>query len=401
MNQSRLSRRAFLQASAAAGAISFTTPLGRATRLAWSAAAPGGTGNLLLLQLAGGNDGLATVVPFGDDALHSARPKLGRKKSEVLALDEYRGLSPELVGLREAFGAGELAIIEGCGYPEPNRSHFKSMEIWQTADHRGRSSGDGWIGRLSDAAWKRDAEVNRVIHVGNKPPYSLESKDHPCASFVVPEGYRWIDTEGGIAGYDDTTEGKAGGTLGALRRVLDDARHSSRAVRSAVGSYRPKADYPTGDLGNALRSAAALFHGSIGTRIVSVVMGGFDTHNDERNRHDRQMRDLDEALTAFRKDLAGTDVGKRTVLMAFSEFGRRVAENGSGGTDHGTAGPMFVMGESVKGGLYGEHPSLVELDKGDLIYTTDFRSVYATVARAQFGVKRDFLGHDYGTLDFF
>jgi len=393
-----ISRRAFLQAATAAGALTFTSPLGHATRLTWSQATTGGSGNLLLLQLAGGNDGLATVIPFGDDALHAARPKLGRKKSEVLALDTYRGLNPELVGLRKAFDAGELAIVEGCGYADPNRSHFKSMEIWQTADHRGRSSGDGWIGRLSDTAWKDAADVNRVINVGEKQPYSLASKSHPSASFVIPEGYRWIDTEGEIADYDKKTGGEVGGTLGALRRVLDDARASSKAVRQAVGGYRPKAVYPTGDLGDALRSAAALFNGSIGTRIVSVVMGGFDTHNDERSRHDRQMRDLDAALTAFREDLAGTEAGKRTVTMAFSEFGRRVAENGSDGTDHGTAGPMFVMGASVKGGLYGKHPSLTKLDDGDLVYTTDFRSVYATVAAAQFDVRRDFLGHDYGTL---
>jgi uncharacterized protein (DUF1501 family) len=182
--------------------------------------------------------------------------------------------------------------------------------------------------------------------------------------------------------------------------VLGDARASSRAVRTTVAAHHPKVEYPRGDLGAALRSAAALFSGSIGTRIVSVTMGGFDTHNDERNRHDRQMRDLDEALAAFRTDLAGTEAGKRTVVMAFSEFGRRVAENGSEGTDHGTAGPMFVMGAAVKGGLYGKHPSLTTLDDGDLIHTTDFRGVYTTVARALFETPEEFLGRDYGQLGF-
>lgn len=399
MSSDFLSRRALLGAAATAGALSFTSGIGRATRLAWSAPWIGDDlgGNLVLLQLSGGNDGLSTVVPFADDAYQAARPNLAKQRADVFALDDYRGLHASATGLRDAWEAGQLAIVEGCGYAQPNRSHFKSMEIWHTADTRGRLAGDGWIGRLCDAAWKRETDVNRLIHVGAKKPYSLTSKVHPSASFEIPEGYRWIEDEGGIAAYEEHAK-DAGGTLGALRRAMGDAKASSTAVRQAVGRYRPKVSYPNGDLGAALRSTAALLAGSIGTRIVSVGMGGFDTHNDERARHDRQMTDLGEALAAFRTDLAETPQGKRTTVLLFSEFGRRVAENGSRGTDHGTAGPMFVMGQSVKGGLYGKHPSLTELDKGDMVFTTDFRSVYNDVAQGLFGVAPDFLGKDWGRL---
>lgn len=395
-----ISRRAFLRGAAAAGALTYTSNVGRATSLSWSGALPegGGDGNLILLQLSGGNDGLATVVPFGDDALYSARPTLAKPKSELLALDDYRGLHPELKSMRAAFDEGELAIIEGCGYPDPNRSHFKSMEIWHSADARGRAAGDGWIGRMCDAKWKTDTSVNRVVNVGSKVPDSLVSGTHPSASFEIPEGYRWIENSEGLAGYDEKGGEEATGALGDLRRLLGNARDSSAAVRTAVGNYRTPVKYPGDDLGAGMRTAAALIGGKIGTRIVSLTMGGFDTHNDENGRHGGQMKDLGEALGALRADLARSESGKRTVVMIFSEFGRRVAQNGSGGTDHGTAGPMFVMGARVKGGLFGEHPSLTELDKGDLIHTTDFRTVYGEVAAGQFGVSRKFLGRDYGRM---
>lgn len=397
------SRRSFLRAAAGVGALTFTSRLGRSTSLALGPNMAKGTGNLILLQLSGGNDGLSTVVPYGDDAYQAARPELRMGKDSVLPLDDYRGLNPELKAMREAFESGELAIIEGCGYPDPNRSHFKSMEIWHAADARGRAAGDGWIGRLSDSTWKKETAVNRVINVGSEQPDSLVSKTHPSASFEIPEGYRWIENEGSLAGYEDEAgdQGEAKGALGELRRMLGNARDSSKAVRAAVGGYRTKVRYPDTDLGVAARSAAALLAGGIGTRVVSLTMGGFDTHNDEAARHGRQMRDLDAALGALRKDLAGSEAGKQTAVLIFSEFGRRVAENGSGGTDHGTAGPMFVMGSAVKGGLFGKHSSLTKLDEGDLIHTTDFRAVYGEVAAGLFGVKRDFLGRDYGRMELF
>ena len=402
-----LDRRTLLQGLGAMGALGFSAQLRPVAGLTLSSVLPSevGTGNLVLLELAGGNDGLSTVVPHGDDAYHRARPNLALKADAVHRLDDYRGLNAGATGLVDAWEAGELAVVEGCGYPKPNRSHFKSMEIWHTADARGREAGDGWVGRLVQAAWEDDLDPNRMVHVGSDKPWSLASAKHPSASFVVPAGYRWIDNEeamgelGGMGEVEEEAPDEGGTTLDALRRAYGAASASSVAVRSAVAGYRPRVSYPGSGLGRSLLSAAALIQGDTASRILSVRLGGFDHHNDLRGRHDACMEELGEALAAFRADLAGTERGDATVVVAFSEFGRRVAENGSRGTDHGTAGPMFVMGPRVKGGLYGEHPSMTKLDKGDLIHTTDFRKVYGEVGKALFGVKpKAFLGKSYGKL---
>jgi uncharacterized protein (DUF1501 family) len=357
------------------------------------------------LQLTGGNDGLSTVVPFGEDAYYAARPDLAHKPENVLAIDDYRGFHKSLVGLRARYELGEVAIIEGCGYPGPNRSHFKSMDIWHAADTRGRNVGDGWIGRLSELAWKKEVDANRVIHVGGVTPYSLESSLHPAASFVFPQGYRWIGVEGSMASYqeDDTIpeENGSGKTLDALRNAFATARKSSTAVRSAALRYRPRVTYPTTGIAQALGTAAALIQGGIGSRVISIEVSGFDTHNRQIERHGKLMENLDGALSAFAADLKGTERGDDTTLMAFSEFGRRVAQNGSKGTDHGVAGPMFVMGKGVRGGLYGAHPSLTELDGGDVIHSTDFRRVYGEIAESIFGVKsRELFGQPFDRLGF-
>lgn len=341
---------------------------------------------LVLLQLSGGNDGLSTVIPHGDDAYHSAR-RVTRHEEGWLPLDDYRGLHPELGGLHAAWEAGRLAIVEGVGYPQPNRSHFKSFDIWHAADPRGRAAGEGWVGRLCQALAPDEPHPNRVVHVGARPPYSLHSSRHPAASFAVPAGYRWLDNEDDVlAPEGPAPESSGSSALDRLRAVAHDARESSLAVRRAVARYRPRAEYPREPFADSLRVAAALAHGDIGARVISVELGGFDTHDGQRGRHDTLMRRLDAGLTAFDADLVGTGAGANTVVVAFSEFGRRVAENGSAGTDHGTAGPMFVLGDRVRGGLHGAPPSLTELDGGDLVHTTDFRSVYAALLEQHFEV---------------
>ena len=404
-----LQRRALLQGLGTLGALGLAARLRPVAGLTLSPPLPPevGTGNLVLLELAGGNDGLSTVVPYADDVYNKVRPRIALGAGELHRLDDYRGLHAGATGLVDAWEAGELAIVEGCGYAEPNRSHFKSMEIWHAADARGREAGDGWVGRLVEAGWKEDADPNRSVHVGSDKPFSLASATHPSASFVLPAGYRWIDNEetmgevGKDEPDDDAPPASGGSTLDALRKAYGAASDSSAAVRRAVAAYRPRVEYPTSGLGRSLLTAAALIQGDTASRILSVRLGGFDHHNDLRNRHDGCMEELGEALAAFRKDLAGTARGDATVTLAFSEFGRRVAENGSRGTDHGTAGPMFVLGKRVKGGLYGEHPDLTALDKGDLVHTTDFRKVYAEVGKGLFGVKpKAFLGKGYGRLGF-
>lgn len=416
MTNLRIDRRALL-AGASVLSAAWLGQRASASVSAWTTPAlfPQDSGRtLILLQLAGGNDGLDTVVPWGDDAYHSARPSLALRKNEILALDDYRGFHSGLKQLRRHFDAGRVALIEGAGYPDPIRSHFRSFDVWHTADHRGRGAGDGWVGRLCDVAFKDTQNPNLVVHVGGSVPYSLHSATHPPASFVNPRAYRWAGGETETDAYE-----KAGGmepedrekkpkkregesSLDFLRRVLADGQQSSEQVRRAVANYRTPVDYPANDaLAQSLADVAALVSGGIGTRVISVEMGGFDTHTDERNRHDQLMRTLDAALGPFLDDLARSEAGRKAMVVVFSEFGRRVAENGARGTDHGVAGPMFVLGHDLKGGLYGKHPSLEKLDDGDLVHTTDFRSVYATAIERCFGVKHDkVLGAKYPLLQF-
>ncbi|MCK6449117.1 MAG: DUF1501 domain-containing protein [Planctomycetes bacterium] len=358
---------------------------------------------LLLVQLSGGNDGLSTVVPYADDAYRAARPTLGFAKQDVLVLDDYKGLHGELEGVRKLLDARKLAIVEGVGYPNPIRSHFKSYEVWHTADPRGRAAGQGWIGKLGDVAWRDVQDPNLVVHVGANVPYSLESAAHPPAAFVNPASYRWAGEKEDVDAYGKMgdSEGKAESNLEFLRRKVADSQASSQKIRSAVARYRTDVEYPDEPFGAALRDVAALANGGIGTRVLSVELTGFDTHTGQRARHDNLMKQLDRGLTALAADLERSEAGKNVVGLVFSEFGRRVKENGSRGTDHGVAAPCFVFGASVKGGLYGKHPSLTALDAGDVAHTTDFRSVYATLIERWMGADSSrVLGQKYPTLGF-
>lgn len=417
MRRQSIDRRAFLRASAA------TTAAGIALspRILASGArcfeVPEGEGrNLVLVQLSGGNDGLATVVPYGDDALRRVRRTTAHAPKDVLRIDDYRGFNPGLRALRDEYDEGRLAIVEGCGYPDAVRSHFKSYEVWHTGRTSGRVSGDGWIGRLVASRWRDDALPDTVVHFGGKAPYSLHSSTHPPVALASPTGYRWFGDDdayamGGMAICEHESDPEAGSpsdprhagrdrTLAQLRATLDDARASSARVRRAAATYRTDVEYPKTRLGAGLFDVAALLTSDQGTRVFSVTDGGYDTHSNQRQSHDRNMVGLDQALAAFMADIRRHEAGRRTVVLVFSEFGRRVKENGSKGHDHGKAGPMFLLGDPVKGGLYGEHPSLTDLDAGDLAYTTDFRSVYATLVDRWFGADVEtVLGADYPRLE--
>jgi uncharacterized protein (DUF1501 family) len=394
-----LDRRVLLRGMGAAGTLALARPFRPLPGLG----ADEDDRVLVLVQLGGGNDGLSTVVPHGDDAYGATRKSIRIDAADVLPIDEYRGLNPRLERLHARFQEGGLAIVEGVGYPEPNRSHFRSYEVWHTADARGRASGEGWIGRLCERAFGSDVQPNRVVHVGGKVPYSVYSTRHPASAFTTPAGYRWVKKDEELADLDPGEERPDApaddDALAFLRGKMREARASSADLRSAAVRYETPVEYPRGRFADDLHAAAALVNGGVGVRVVSVELTGFDTHNDQRRRHELLMETLDGGLAAFLDDLERTEVGRRALVLVFSEFGRRVAENGSRGTDHGCAGPMFVAGAHVKGGLFGEHPSLTELDAGDLVYTTDFRSVYAAAIEGCFDVAaRDVLGASYPAL---
>lgn len=394
-----MNRRAFLASTLAAG--SLVRP-GHARLRAWGAP-PGSNGKtLVLLQLSGGHDGLSLLVPYTDDAYYRARGSTAISSRDALRIDDRRALHPELGRLREHFEQGQVAFVEGVGYPEPNRSHFASLDIWHTARLEGRAGGEGWVGRLMAELHGRDADPNHVVHVGKSLPYSLRSTEHPPTCFANPASYRWVKNEEALEEYD-TDAGEGTSSLDFVRAVMRDAHVSSRAMRSAAASYRARVEYPDREpLAEALYTAAAILHGGLGTRVISVELGGFDTHVDQRATHTSLMGRLDRSLSAFLRDLKGTPAGRDTVVVAFSEFGRRVAENASRGTDHGTAGVVLVAGGSVEGGFHGKAPSLSKLDElGDLRFTTDFRSVYATVVeRWMGGASKPVLGERFEPLDF-
>ncbi len=430
-----LTRREFLAQGAAAGAFAFffgptrllgdDDPKGDAVK---PGPALANDRILVMIQLSGGNDGLSTVVPFGDDVYGRSRSQTRIPAADVLKIDGYVGLHPRLAAWRKLLDEGRLAIVQGTGYPNPNRSHFKSMDIWHAADARGRRAGYGWLGRLADVAFAGATDPNLVVHIGNNVPFALEASVHRAIAFTAPEAYKWIGApsealaleqaaplcecekepgpdaapdSGADAGRGAGAGPKSGrdAALARLRKVLHEAQDSSEQVRAAARAYAPKVKYPPSRLAGSLATVAALIAGGLPTRVYSVETGGFDTHTGQRARHDRLMTDIDGAVSAFLGDLEAMGHAKRVCVVAFSEFGRRVKENGSGGTDHGVAGPMFLFGPSVNGGLHGRHPSLSDLDAGDLKHTVDFRDVYATLIDDWFGADhREVLGAKYKKL---
>ncbi|MDQ6882680.1 MAG: DUF1501 domain-containing protein [Candidatus Dormibacteraeota bacterium] len=365
---------------------------------------------LVLVQLAGGNDGLNTLIPYQDGAYHDARPTLRQDKG-VLTLNPQLGLHPNLKGLKASWDAGQLAIVQGVGYPTPNLSHFASMSIWETASVKGGFS-DGWLGRY----------LNYLDQVGENPNHALEGVS--AGSLVAPElrsktpvlalqslnNFRiqpvnehgtQVDVENPLMKFYGAFKSVAPAPYGALfDTTLQEALKTSHALRATDATYQPKATYPMkSPIASSLKLVAETIVSGLGVRVAHVTLGGFDNHAREKPVHDKLLLDLDLALAAFMQDLKGHGFGDKVLVMTWSEFGRRVHENGSAGTDHGTAAPMFLLGAPVKGGLYGEQPSLATLDHGNLKFTTDFRSVYASVLQNYLGAPAsDLLGGNFELL---
>ncbi|MEY5031761.1 MAG: hypothetical protein RL354_792 [Planctomycetota bacterium] len=359
---------------------------------------------LVIVQLGGGNDGLNTVVPFGSDDYYRARPQIGIRgpgaapaqnaQPAALALDGAQGigLHPNLAGLKALYDEGLVSVIQGVGYPNPNRSHFTSMDIWQTG--RLDAKGSGWIGRYFDNTCNGTPTPEASIAIGRNAPLALEGDVQKPIAFESSSLFRWNgqDLHASLAdpyerinraGSDAVAGG--GAKAGApetqkqfLMRTALDAQVSSERIRTAVAKT-PLVAYPGHGLANQLKMIGAMIRDGMPTRVYYASMGGFDTHGGQLGTHANLMRQLGESLEAFQRDLREQRNDARVTTMVFSEFGRRVKQNASGGTDHGTAAPMFLIGTNVKPGVVGRHPSLTDLDQGDLKHSIDFRSVYASV----------------------
>ncbi len=345
---------------------------------------------LVVVQLAGGNDGLNTIIPVRMDQYYRARPNLAIKADEALLLTNEVGLNPSAQGLKELYDNGMLAIIQGAGYPNPNRSHFVSTDIWESADPNRRTF-SGWVGRYFDneCGGGDPPDPQSAIALKQEIPLALVGDNFAPFSVVDPNRLRWREhhtNPNGEAtfskllrcGMDDhTPDGKPRklDTVDFLRRSALEAELGAEEIREAannIGGVRK-------NFAGQLALVADMIASDLPTRVYYVSLGSFDTHANQKGRHAQLLKQLGDGLLQLTTVLKRKGLMDRVTIMTFSEFGRRVAQNASGGTDHGTAAPLFVVGNSINAGLQGKHPHLEKLDQGDLIHTTDFRCVYASV----------------------
>ncbi|MEP0847239.1 MAG: DUF1501 domain-containing protein [Phycisphaerae bacterium] len=351
---------------------------------------------LVVVQLAGGNDGLNTVVPYEMDEYYKLRPRLAVPKKDVLRLKDGVGLHPAATGLKQLFDSGRMAIVQGVGYPNPNRSHFTSMDIWHTADPEQRTH-EGWLGRYFDACCSGAdpaPEPIQGVALMTEAPLAMQGDRFMPLAFEDPESLTWragrrdaraeevyrklnagsaTASEAGLAGYLQRAALQAQVGADEIRQAL--GRGLSRR-RGAAGGLRQR-----GQLGDSLDRVARMIAADLPTRIYYVSMSGFDTHTGQEFRHRRLMEEFGNAMSDFIDTLDEHKLLDRVLVMSFSEFGRRVQENASGGTDHGEAAPMFLFGSKVRPGLHEKQPSLSNLHRGDLAFGCDFRRVYASVLR--------------------
>lgn len=358
---------------------------------------------LVVCQLSGGNDGLNTVVPYATKKYYELRPQLALSDAEVLKLNNDLGFHPVMGGLKELYDEGKVAVIQNVGYPNPNRSHFKSMDIWQSASPD-LSLKYGWIGRHFDHQ-RAYGPLNPVVALGlsTEKPRALNANDVsiPCFASLVdiqnmvgdPDAERMLRT---IQGADAAP--------GSSRRVVQDANKAALDAMSELSKqlqkYTPTGTYENNSFGNGFKQIAQLIATSPATRVVYFSAGGFDTHARQADSHKTLMQNFSNAVNQFQKEMERLGKADKVLVLVFSEFGRRTYENASGGTDHGQAGPMFLIGKGVKGGIHGSNPDLNDLVDGDIRWKIDFRQVYAATLEEWVGGDASVvLGQEFKPID--
>jgi uncharacterized protein (DUF1501 family) len=397
-------RRDFLKYSSLVG-IGASVPnfLARTAIAAPDAARPGAKDTILVVvQLTGGNDGLNTVIPYKDELYAKYRPTIKVAADRVKKIDDHVGLHPSLDGFAGLLEDKSLCVLQGVGYPNPDQSHFRSMDIWQAAS-TAETLTEGWIGK---ALKSMNCPAFHVGGSNESAPLALSGAPARVPTIASIEDFQLKLAD--KAGQKPVLDGaaKAGGKPGLLdfvQRTATNTYASSQKLQEIGKNYEPKVPYPQTGLANRLRLCAQLIDAGLGSRIFYVSIDGFDTHANQggaTGSHANLMAEVSGAITAFYKDLSARGHKDRLMVMTFSEFGRRAKENGSKGTDHGSGAPMFLVGSKVKAGAIGKHPPLDSLDMGNLRFSTDFRQVYANVLDRWLGVSsKDVLGGDFKGVD--
>jgi uncharacterized protein (DUF1501 family) len=375
-------------------------------RIARAADAASDARSLVVIQLDGGNDGINTVVPFGDDAYGRNRDALRLETDKLHKLNDHVGLHPQMKAAKELFDDGRLTIVQGVGYPNPNRSHFESMRIWQTARLDAESRGDyGWLGRAMDTEQgSRTPGQPGGIYVGpEQAPVALWGRRSEAATVSRREDATLpFDVKQMIPASLANSSVKAADDLGLFttRQVLSAYAAADRLQQELKTGGDPASNYPGSQLAEHLKLVSQLIHSGSSARVFYTSQSGYDTHASQLYTHASLLRDFSEAVRSFLNDLASKGLEDRVLVLAFSEFGRRVEENDSQGTDHGAAGPVLLAGRQTKGGLVGATPDLADLDDGDIKMSTDLRQIYATILTDWLGLDAaSVLGGNFAKVD--
>lgn len=407
-------RRHFLRSSLATGAlVSMGAPtiplfLGRSAR----AASESGSRSdhiLVVVQLLGGNDGLNTVIPHGLGGYNRGRRALRISPGQIHKITGDIGLHPSMGGFANLLEEGRLAVVQGVGYPNPDRSHFRSMEIWETARADPKALETGWLGRVLDASDRPSGSDLPALNIGaRRLPLALKAKTTEAPSIDSLDQYR-LQLSGDSASKraerqalaDLAVPDRDDPLLAFVRRTTLAAYDSSKRLEALSSPKKGAVTYPNFGLAKRLELTARIIKAGFHTSIYYTALNGFDTHANQLGTHSALLTELSDSLASFLSDL-GPEHSDRVCVLVFSEFGRRVSENASSGTDHGAAAPVFVLGPVAKPGLVGDHPSLDDLDDGDLKHHTDFRRVYASLLDHWLGVPSEpILGPDFEPLPLF
>ncbi|MEP3478329.1 MAG: DUF1501 domain-containing protein [Fuerstiella sp.] len=379
-----IQRRHFLKTTSATGIVALS---GQApSAFATAAANANSDGRILVVvEMAGGNDGLNTVVPLNDDRYRKARPTIAVSKPNAIAINDELAFHPVMTGMADLLNDGKLAVVQGVGYDNPNRSHFESMDIWHTCQRKTQNRIDGWLGRYLHRNGAESSSDPAALHLGEeKQPYAVMSRNVPVPSIRNLEQFRLNSREG--SSFRDAIQELAAGSRGDQNDLLNFVQSSTDAAMSASARLESTAMHSklspnktTSRLDKKLMTVARLISSGLQTSVYYVRIDGFDTHARQQGAHQSLMKQVSEAVSKFQKEITSRGFSDRVLTLCFSEFGRRVQENASKGTDHGTAGPMFLVGDHVRSGVIGKHPDLGDLVDGDLKHHTDFRQVYAAV----------------------